>query len=225
MAIEQIDENLFCATQPLRFLGAQVGTRMTVIRLAGKELLVHSPIALSDELRGEVEALGAVRYLVAPNRYHHLFVGHWLAAYPEAMAYAAPGLAEKRKDVAFAATLTDGDGPWAPEVQHALWQGAPQMNEVHFLHRPTRTLILADSAHNFGAHRPLSTRLLFGLLGGSTGFRTTLVDKMTTRDRELARASLERLLRWDFDRVVVAHGDILERGGPESMRAAYAWLT
>src|SRR5262249_26417578 len=157
-------------TQPLRFWGVSVGARMTVLRLASGHLLVHSPIALRPPLRAEVDALGTVRYLVAPNRYHHLFINEWLRVYPHAQAFAAPGLPEKRPDVAFAGVLDDGAGPWAPEVLHAPWRGAPQLNEVHFLHQPTRTLILTDAVHNFGDARAASTRAFFGLLGGSSGF-------------------------------------------------------
>ncbi len=222
--LHAVDKELWCARQPLRFLGVPVGARMTVIRLGAGQLFVHSPIALRGELRAEVDALGSVRYLVAPNRYHHLFIQDWLSAYPQAQAFAAPGVAEKRRDVAFAGVLGDGEGPWAPEVLHALWRGAPRMGEVHFLHRPTRTLILTDAVHNFGDVRPAVTRAFFALLGGSRGFRTTLLDRLLNRDRVAARASLEQLLRWDFGRVIMAHGEILEEGGPAALAAAYRWL-
>jgi hypothetical protein len=44
------------------------------------------------------------------------------------------------------------------------------------------------------------------------------------RDRRAARQSLVRILGWDFDRIVVAHGDVLERGGREALRQGYSWL-
>jgi hypothetical protein len=30
------------------------------------------------------------------------------------------------------------------------------------------------------------------------------------------------ILAWDFDRVIVGHGDVIERGGKEKLRAALA---
>jgi hypothetical protein len=197
---------------------------MSVVRLGAGQLFVHSPIALGPQLRAEVDALGTVRYLVAPNRYHHLFIQQWLSAYPQAQAFAAPGLPEKRPDIAFAGVLDDSAAPWAPDVLHAQWQGAPQLNEVHFLHQPTRTLIMTDAVHNFGDERAVSTRAFFALLGGSAGFRTTMIDRLINRDRVAARASLERLLRWPFERVIMAHGEILERGGQAALADAYRWL-
>ena len=59
-------------------------TRMTIVRLADGGLWVHSPTELSASLRGEVDALGRVRHLVAPNRIHYWWMEEWLAAYPGA---------------------------------------------------------------------------------------------------------------------------------------------
>ena len=74
---------------------------MVVIRLSGRDLFIWSPVALTDGLRAATDALGEVRYLVAPNSLHHVFIADWKRAYPDAQTYAAPGLREKRKDMAF----------------------------------------------------------------------------------------------------------------------------
>jgi hypothetical protein len=63
-------------------VGFRYPTRMAVIRLSGGRLMIWSPIALSDGLRAELEALGQVGWLVAPNSLHHLYLGEWRAAYP-----------------------------------------------------------------------------------------------------------------------------------------------
>ena len=44
------------------------------------------------------------------------------------------------------------------------------------------------------------------------------------RDRPAARASLERLLAEDFERIILCHGEVLEKGGREALRLAYGWL-
>jgi hypothetical protein len=56
------------------------------------------------------------------------------------------------------------------------------------------------------------------------GFGPTYLERLLVRDRAAARRSLERILAWDFERVVVAHGAVLESGGREALRAAYTWL-
>jgi hypothetical protein len=47
---------------------------------------------------------------------------------------------------------------------------------------------------------------------------------MAFRDKQAARRSVAAILEWDFDRVVVSHGQVLETGGHEQFRAAFAWL-
>ena len=46
-----------------------------------------------------MSALGAVTYLIAPNRLHHLFVQEWQQAFPGALLHVAPSLETKREDL------------------------------------------------------------------------------------------------------------------------------
>ncbi|MFC3216788.1 DUF4336 domain-containing protein [Comamonas sp. JC664] len=80
--LEQIADNLWSATQQISVHGLPVRTRMTVVRLPGGALWLHSPIAPAPTLRAALDALGDVRWIVAPNRMHHLFAGAWQAHYP-----------------------------------------------------------------------------------------------------------------------------------------------
>lgn len=77
-----IADDLWVQDQPLRFLGLQVGARMTVIRTADGGLFVHSPLRPDEVLFRAVDAIGPVRAIVAPNRFHHLFIGPWAERYP-----------------------------------------------------------------------------------------------------------------------------------------------
>ena len=113
--MERLTEDLWTEQRPLRFFGLETGTRMTVVRLASGGLFVHSPVALDAPLRAAVEALGPVTAIVAPSRLHHLYVGAWAEAYPDASLSGCPGLEKKRKDVRWSRIL--GDQPAAE------WQG------------------------------------------------------------------------------------------------------
>jgi hypothetical protein len=48
--------------------------------------------------------------------------------------------------------------------------------------------------------------------------------RFAIRDKAACRRSIDRILEWDFERVVVTHGEVLESGGREALRSAYAWL-
>ena len=67
--LEQLGHEIWTAEGPdvVAVLGFHCPTRMAVIRLTGGELFIWSPVALTDGLRAEVDALGKVGYLVAPN--------------------------------------------------------------------------------------------------------------------------------------------------------------
>ena len=44
------------------------------------------------------------------------------------------------------------------------------------------------------------------------------------KDKTVFRESLARVMRWDFDRVVMSHGRVLETGGRERIRQAFEFL-
>lgn len=223
--LEQIGLELWAATRPQSFYGLPVGTRMCVVRLDGGRLLLHSPVRLDPGLRAELDALGRVSFAVAPNRMHHLYAGEVARAYPGTRLWVAPGLERKRPDLVFESVL--GDEPpaaWRGELDQVFFRGRPYENEVAFFHRASRTLLLCDLAFNFGPHTAPTTRCLMRLLRSYGRFGPSKLDPLLVRDRRAARASLGRILAWDFDRVVVSHGDVLERGGREALREGYAWL-
>jgi hypothetical protein len=216
---------LWTVERPQRFYGLEVGTRMNVARLADGSLLLHSPVSLDAALRRELDALGPVRFAVAPNRVHHLHAGCVARAYPGAKLWIAPGLERKRPDLVFEGVLGDEPPPaWRGQLDQVFFRGRPYENEVVFFHRASRTLLLCDLAFHFGPRTHPATRLLMRLIRSYGRFGPSQLDPLLIRDRRAARESLERILAWDFDRVAVAHGDVLERGGREALRAGYAWL-
>ncbi len=221
----QLATDLWVTERPQRALGVEMGTRMTVVRLADGSLFVHSPVALDRPTRAALDALGPVRHVVAPNKFHHLYAGAYPVVYLDARLYAAPGLAERRRDLPIDETLHDTPPQaWAGQIEQTLFRGMPVTNEVVFLHRATRTVIFTDLVTNIRSAPGFDTRLLF-LLNGTYGrFGSGWIERLLTRDRAAARASVERVLAWDFDRVIMAHGEILEHGGPTAARAAFDWL-
>jgi len=223
--LRRLAPDLWVIERPLRFAGLEVGTRMSVISLKDGSLLLHSPIRPDPELREELDALGPVRFAVAPNRFHHLYVADCVSAYPELQCFCAPGLEQKRSDITWQGILGDeAPAAWAGQLDQIPFQGFPLANEVLFFHRSSRTLLAADLVYNVGAEASALTRLFFRLLGGYGRVGATRLERLLIRDRSAARASLERILEWDFERVILAHGEVLERGGPAALRAGYAWL-
>lgn len=208
---------------PLRFFGLQMGTRMTVVRLGDGGLFVHSPTAADDRTRREVSELGPVRFIIAPNRLHHLWVAEWAAIFPDAALWGSPPLLRKRNDVAWTGALGDGaEREWAAD--QALSQGYDWLSEVVFCHRASRTLIVADLLESTHADDGLLLRVL-GRIGGNYERPTLTRDqRLLVRNRVAARSSVQRILSWDFDRIVLAHGRLIERDGRRVFREGMRWL-
>ena len=223
--LRPVAPDLWVTERPQRLLGIEMGTRMTVVRLVDGGLLVHSPVQLDEVTRRDLDGLGPVRAVVAPNRYHHLHVSAYFAAYPEGRVFGAPGLPEKRRDLPFHAVLSDEAPPlWAGQLHQLVFRALPVLNEVVFWHPPTRTLITTDLVSNIRHAEGLPARMFFWLDGTLGRFNASRMWRLLVRDRAAARVAIDRLLLWDFDRVVLAHGDILETGGRQAMRSSFAWL-
>ncbi len=216
-------EDLWIEPRRVRFFGVEAGTRMTIVRLTGGGLFVHSPVALDEETRRAVDALGEVRAVVAPSIFHHLYVGQWIAAYPTAVFGGCPGLDRKRRDLAL--TMVLGDEPhevWREELDQVSFS-ARRENEVDFYHRKSRTLIVADALLNLSQHDDPLTRVVARLMG-NRGPGLGWMEPIMVRDRALARRQVDRMLDWDIDKVVLAHGTLVEGSGGDVLRAAYTWL-
>lgn len=210
---------------PLSVLGMALGHRMTVARLPGGELWLHSPSAHTPELAAALAALGPVGHVVAPNAMHDTYLEGWFAAYPAARFHGARGFAKFRPDLKFTNGLADTPDPaWAAVFDQCALRGMPRLNEVVFRHRASRTLILTDLAFNLGPDMPLLSRLLLKINGCDCRFAVSRLLRTTIKDRAALRASLDTVLAWNFDRIVLSHGRNVDRGGKELLREALLFL-
>lgn len=223
--LRPVTEGLYVLEVPFRTAGLELGGRMTVIRLPGGGLWIHSPVRLDAATRAAVEALGPVRFLVAPNLMHHLSLKDWAAAYPEARVVALAGLRRKQPQLRIDVELGDTpDAGYGEVITQQRMGGIPRVEELVFLHRPSRTLLLADLAFHIRDSPSWLTRTYLRLCGTYGELAPTLLLKFLVKDRAALRSSLDVVLSWDFERVVVCHGEVLEHGGNEALRSGFAWL-
>lgn len=209
------------------FFGFRYSTRMAAIRLSDGDLFIWSPIELSAALKREIDALGPVRFLVSPNLLHHLFLSEWRIAYPLARLYAPPGLRKKRKDLVFYAELEDApDTSWARDIDQVLFHGSLAMTEVVFFHRASQTAIFADLIQNFSRDWFQGWRGWVARFGGICSPKPGAPRdwRLSFLDRRAARLSLDRILAWPIERVLIAHGDPASSNGAAFVRDGFSWL-
>ncbi|HWA26014.1 MAG TPA: DUF4336 domain-containing protein [Lacunisphaera sp.] len=219
--LRQLHPDLWVHAIPYRGLGRQI----VVVRLPRGGLWIHSPIPVTAELRAELAALGDIRHVIGPNCFHDECLREFQAEYPAALFHAAPGLAAQKRDVRFGAELSDAPHPdWTGVLEQHLIKGMPKLNEVVFFHPASRTLIIADIAFNLGPDGNWLFALLMRLNGAWGHFGPSRFCRMFMKDKAAVRASIDFILRWDFDRVIVGHGHNLDANAKPVFRAAFAFL-
>ena len=226
--LEEFGPSLYAADGPtVSFMGFPYPTRMAVVRLSDGSSWVWSPVGLTDELASAVDAIGPVRYVVSPNKIHHLFLAGWRERWPEARVYAPPGLAKRKPELHFDAELGDAPDPaWADDIDQVIFRGSFAMEEVAFFHRASRTAVICDRIQ-----RPPKSAMkgwkgammrIDGLVGpkGSTPreWRASFVRRAATREAR------EKVLGWEPERLLIAHGDCAQTGATEIIRDALKWM-
>ena len=205
--------------------GIRLSSRMTVVRLADSSLWLHSPVPLSSDVRSQVAALGDVRYIVAPNKLHHLFVADCAAAFPGAAIYGAPGLKKKRPDLAAMRELTREVEPqWSQDLEQTFFDGFPLGNESIWFHKRSRTLIVTDLLQCWQGELPFASKLYAALTGVSHRLAVPRTIRLAMKNREAARASAATILSYPFERVITAHNSIVEHDAHAAVERAFACL-
>ncbi len=202
-------------------------TRMAVIRLGDGSLFIWSPTALSNELRCEVDALGPVSCIVSPNGLHHLFIPEWKTAYPSAKLFAAPGLEKRRTDIAFDALLGETAGPdWDGVVDQVIVHGNRITTEVVFFHHASGTVLFTDLLQQFPRGWFRGWRALVARLDRMTAQEPQVPQKfrLAFTDRQEARTSIERILAWPAEKILMAHGEPVVSDARSFLRRAFRWL-
>ncbi len=211
----------------IRMLGIPFETRMTIARLPDGGLWLHSPIAPTPERVAAIAALGPVRHIVAPNKFHNLFIAPWIDRYPDAQSWGEPALLARRPDLGIQHALDNAPpNAWSDCLDQLVFTGSKVLPEAVFFHKPSRTLIVTDILQNHDPARETAPwrviKRFVGVLAPRCGVPRDW--RFTVRDRDAARASVEAILAWDFDRIVLSHGLCVEQDGRAVFERAFSWL-
>ena len=217
----------------IRFYGMPFSTRMTVVRLQNGDLWLHSPTVFDDGLAEALRALGPVKHLIAPNWIHYAYIADWQAAFPEAVAWAAPGVAKRAASrkidmrIDHNLKLDIAEEPWRGQMEQMVVQGSQVHQEAVFFHKASSTLILTDLIENFEAQNvPWWMRMFAGLANIMDPDGQMPRDmRMTFRGHYPAlRAAVERMLAWQPERIILAHGRWYDTEADAELRRAFRFV-
>lgn len=224
---EYLPGAIYIVEYPVRFGGMDLFSRMTIVRLSDGKLWLHSPCKVDISLKTQIDQLGEVAYIIAPGNFHHLHVSGLQAHYPGAETFLCPGLERKRADLSFDWILGNRPDPrWAPAFEQIVVQGTRIINEVAFLHKPTRTLILVDLLENIGDDYAHEAGLILKFWWKAVFHmwnnpKPAPEYQLAWGDKQIVRKGLEKILSWKFERIIIAHGNLIERDAKAV--AARAW--
>lgn len=228
--MKKISNNLWLFDgEPVTFMMLPFTTRMTIIRLSNSKLWVHSPIKLNTELKAQVDALGEIEYLIAPNHLHHLFLAKWQECYPDAQTYGTREVIKKRSELCFCAELTsDKSYPWDEDIHSLLFAGSPLMQEAVFLHRESKTLVLTDLIENFPATDFTPVQRMFAKFTGilAPNGKTPIDWRMSFLfHKKEAKDNYLKMVQWQPQKIIMAHGVIVESNAMTFLKRSFSWLS
>lgn len=216
--------DLWTLDQPFEMPGrVQIGTRSTLVRLADQSLWLHSPGPAVRQSADWLRQQGEVAHIIAPNAFHHLFMPEVAELFPAATLWGPRALQRKQPRLQFSLLGAETPADWQPTLSAHAVQGL-KLRETVFFHAPSQTLIVTDLLFHLFP-KDLSTRILTTLMGTRNRLACSWLVRLALEDRQQLQASLEQILSWPFERVLMAHGEILESADArDKVKAAMAWI-
>lgn len=202
-------------------------TRMTIVKLSDNTLWILSPIKATKERIEAVKQLGKVSHIVAPSALHHIFLSEWKKEFPKAQTWASPELILKRKDLNFDQILkTNQKNNWIKDFEYTFFEGSKWLREAVFFHKKSKTLIITDIMQN---HDPNSDNWFWRFLKRINNISAPnggipLDFKFTLKDKAKAKKSYKTIMKWDFDKIIIAHGFCIEKDAKKRFESNFKWL-
>jgi len=234
-----------------RFGRFYIGGRATLAKLKAGSLAIFSPVPLTTEIKEKIASQGTLKYIIELDMEHHLQLGPWHEAYPEAAIVAMEGLPEKREKqgnekVPFASVFNEKDKPTVSAEFDAEFDieyiGSHANKEIVVNKKDERTLIQADLLFNLGKKGAIEQFSKTGQDPRGGGILSNLFLDLMSMDgagkaqqrfiwyaassgnRPAFTESIKRIDTWDFDRMIPCHGEVIETGAKPEFEKMFAWF-
>jgi len=237
-SIRQINPNILTFTQPFsRSNLFKVGLRGSAIRLANNEVFIINPVnAQEDEtlIKSKLDELGKVKWIACPNTKHHLYAKKYKEWYPDAQMIGMEGLPAKKKDLKFdqilGITSSKEKFGYESEIESVYFSGFIN-RDVAFYHRPTKTMFVADllfnlpaiEAYSVGKAQASSEKIPKSFMNPWSFWQKAFLFLAGLKNRKEMKKDLKKVSEWEFERIVMCHGEIIEQNAKDAWNSAYSW--
>jgi hypothetical protein len=206
---DPIAAGVWCHRAQYRFGALEFPHAVTVIRKHDGGLIVHSPAKIDGATRDALKSLGSVSTILWPSWWHDLYLRAWADAYPDARLFVAPDLRSKVKGMSNARMLSESSDVDSDVDIIAVDGLNVWFDEFVVMHRPSRTLVVADLVVNVGPDLAFPTSAFFALMGARSGPFIPWFYRLVAHDKQRLRSQLDRISGLGFERLIVGHGDAI----------------
>ena len=225
--MRELAQNIWVHEDRFKLMGSPIEVRMTVVKLNDGSLWLHSPTPLNDDIQSTVDNIGKVEHIVAASNGHNNWICQWQSAYPDAKVYLSAGIPKKINIENYTIMEDDSGNYWADDFDHA-YMPVNFFNEHIFLHKSSKSLIVTDLVHNYADKEPKGfqqtiSKWIFNKLGFK-GLCTAppLNHKIFIKNRSGFKEFIARILSWDFDKIIITHGDIIDKDANTKLKTLCA---
>ncbi|KAG8941816.1 hypothetical protein FRC03_003933 [Tulasnella sp. 419] len=234
IVIREVAAGVWTFSKPFaRFNLFPVGGRSTAVKLRNGGVWVIASTPLTEETKNKLDELGDVKYLIGPDAVHHLFLGEFKKQYPQAKVIGVEPLVEKKKgelkfDGVYGVDPPDTKYGFEDEIDACYFSGF-RNKDVAFCHKASKSLIVADLLFNLPAREQYSKAGGLGWAIFKNGQLSPYKDShkhfvwSLGADPEAMRKHSKIVADWDFDKIIMCHGDVIEKDGKAAWREAYKW--
>ncbi|EIN08915.1 hypothetical protein PUNSTDRAFT_67968 [Punctularia strigosozonata HHB-11173 SS5] len=232
--IREVANGVWIFSRPFARFGVfPVGGRSTAVKLSDGGVWVLASTPLTEKTKSKLDEIGPVKWIIGADAVHHLYLGEFKKAYPDAKLIAVQEAIDKLKS-----QNLQWDGAWGKDpagtqygfesdVQHCYFSGF-RNKDVAFFHPASKSLIEADLLFNLPPTEQYSS-------SGSSG-KVPLIGDMLTPwtwahkkfassqavDTEAMKRDAKTVAGWGFTRIIPCHGDVIEDKGKEAWLSAYS---
>ncbi|KAJ7054379.1 hypothetical protein C8F01DRAFT_488762 [Mycena amicta] len=217
LVIREVTPAITIFSKPFSFIGfLHLGGRSVAVKLTSGDVWVMASTPLTLDTKDTIDKMGPLKWIVASNASHHLYLGQFKEAYPEAKVIGVKGLVEKKKKEGM--TLDGAYGVDAPETKYgfeeeisACYFSGQKNEDVAFFHVASKTLMQADLLFNLPCTEQYSKTSwsgrvpIIGNINPTTGLHSFFVNRLGQDQAAMARDA-KTVLDWAPERIIPSHG-------------------
>jgi hypothetical protein len=191
--------------------------RTTFVRVGTGNILISPGSVVSED---ELRALSGVTDIVAPSFLHWAGVPRALSVFPRAKVWADAHLQKLHPEVKWTHNLSEATWNHQAELPVIEIKGIPKISEHVFVHKKSRSLIVTDLVFNMTKISGIGPFIILNLFGTYRRFAVSKFFLKFLEDKKAFEASLGEIFSYDFDNIILSHGENVIGDAKEKLAAA-----